>query len=80
MPQDRQKIIERRSESPKTWTKPPLFLPAPLKGLPSRWAARSGARVPPIVRPPPRTGIKLLDIAEQPATHAQIKKRRKLGE
>ncbi|XP_034837383.1 negative elongation factor A [Maniola hyperantus] len=50
----------------------------PLKGLPSRWAARTGARVPPIIRPPPRTGIKLLDIAEQPATHAQIKKRRKL--
>ncbi|XP_039760874.1 negative elongation factor A isoform X2 [Pararge aegeria] len=50
----------------------------PLKGLPSRWAARTGARVPPIVRPPPRTGIKLLDITEQPATHAQIKKRRKL--
>ncbi|XP_064074872.1 negative elongation factor A [Vanessa tameamea] len=50
----------------------------PLKGLPSRWAARSGARAPPAVRPPPRSGIKLLDITEQPATHAQIKKRRKL--
>ncbi|CAH2097177.1 unnamed protein product [Euphydryas editha] len=50
----------------------------PLKGLPSRWAARSGARAPPVARPPPRSGIKLLDITEQPATHAQIKKRRKL--
>ncbi|XP_050357501.1 negative elongation factor A [Nymphalis io] len=50
----------------------------PLKGLPSRWAARTGARAPPAVRPPPRSGIKLLDITEQPATHAQIKKRRKL--
>ncbi|CAH0721032.1 unnamed protein product, partial [Brenthis ino] len=50
----------------------------PLKGLPSRWAARTGARVPPVSRPPPRSGIKLLDITEQPATHAQIKKRRKL--
>ncbi|CAG4970822.1 unnamed protein product [Colias eurytheme] len=53
----------------------------PLKGLPSRWAARSGARAvpaPPAGRPPPRAGIKLLDITEQPATHAQIKKRRKL--
>ncbi|CAK1541189.1 unnamed protein product [Leptosia nina] len=50
----------------------------PLKGLPSRWAARTGARVPPVPRPPPRSGIKLLDITEQPATHAQIKKRRKL--
>ncbi|XP_026323047.1 negative elongation factor A [Hyposmocoma kahamanoa] len=52
----------------------------PLKGLPSRWAARggaSGARVLP-VRHPPRSGIKLLDITEQPATQAQIKKRRKL--
>ncbi|XP_013138004.1 PREDICTED: negative elongation factor A [Papilio polytes] len=51
----------------------------PLKGLPSRWAARTGSRVlAPISRPPPRAGIKLLDINEQPATHAQIKKRRKL--
>ncbi|CAH2059623.1 unnamed protein product, partial [Iphiclides podalirius] len=51
----------------------------PLKGLPSRWAARTGARVlAPVARPPPRSGIKLLDINEQPATHAQIKKRRKL--
>ncbi|XP_068625570.1 negative elongation factor A [Battus philenor] len=51
----------------------------PLKGLPSRWAARTGARVlAPVSRPPPRSGIKLLDINEQPATHAQIKKRRKL--
>ncbi|KPJ19142.1 Negative elongation factor A [Papilio machaon] len=51
----------------------------PLKGLPTRWAARTGSRVlAPISRPPPRSGIKLLDINEQPATHAQIKKRRKL--
>ncbi|XP_049880434.1 negative elongation factor A [Pectinophora gossypiella] len=51
----------------------------PLKGLPSRWAGRSAPRplaAPP--RAPPRAGIKLLDITEQPATHAQIKKRRKL--
>ncbi|CAG9119014.1 unnamed protein product [Plutella xylostella] len=53
----------------------------PLKGLPSRWAARNsgGVRPAPVpARPPPRSGIKLLDITEQPATHAQIKKRRKL--
>ncbi|VVD00415.1 unnamed protein product [Leptidea sinapis] len=30
----------------------------PLKGLPSRWAARTGARVAPVGRPPARTGIK----------------------
>ncbi|CAG5014350.1 unnamed protein product [Parnassius apollo] len=52
----------------------------PLKGLPSRWAARSGGRAAPVPLPraAPRAGIKLLDINEQPATHAQIKKRRKL--
>ncbi|KAL0860834.1 hypothetical protein ABMA27_009376 [Loxostege sticticalis] len=54
----------------------------PLKGLPSRWAGRGGGSVgrplPAVPRPPPRAGIKLLDITEQPATHAQIKKRRKL--
>ncbi|XP_063389185.1 negative elongation factor A [Cydia fagiglandana] len=53
----------------------------PLKGLPSRWAARSGAapRVAPApARPPPRTaGIKLLDIADQPIAHAHAKRRRK---
>ncbi|XP_063834380.1 negative elongation factor A [Ostrinia nubilalis] len=54
----------------------------PLKGLPSRWAGRGGGGagrpLPAVPRPPPRAGIKLLDITEQPATHAQIKKRRKL--
>lgn len=53
----------------------------PLKGLPSRWAVRSrpvSGVVAPMPRAPQRPGIKLLDITEQPATHAQIKKRRKL--
>ncbi|XP_026745888.1 negative elongation factor A [Trichoplusia ni] len=50
----------------------------PLKGLPSRWARGAGGGWRGAARPPPRAGIKLLDIAEQPATHAQIKKRRKL--
>ncbi|XP_022123428.1 negative elongation factor A [Pieris rapae] len=50
----------------------------PLKGLPSRWTARPVPQPVPRPTPPPRAGIKLLDITEQPATHAQIKKRRKL--
>ncbi|KAJ2940471.1 hypothetical protein O0L34_g6401 [Tuta absoluta] len=60
----------------------------PLKGLPSRWGTNlrtgAGTGTPPAIRPvgvtraPPRSGIKLLDIAEQPATHAQIKRKRKL--
>ncbi|XP_032523340.2 negative elongation factor A [Danaus plexippus] len=49
----------------------------PLKGLPSRWSSRGGARPPVTPRPPPRSGIKLLDIADQP-THLQNKKRRKI--
>nr|XP_049704905.1 negative elongation factor A [Helicoverpa armigera] len=50
----------------------------PLKGLPSRFGGGRGGTWRGAARPPPRAGIKLLDIAEQPATHAQIKKRRKL--
>uniref|UniRef100_A0A2A4IU97 HDAg domain-containing protein n=1 Tax=Heliothis virescens TaxID=7102 RepID=A0A2A4IU97_HELVI len=51
----------------------------PLKGLPSRFGGCRGGTWRGAARPPPRAGIKLLDIAEQPATHAQIKKRRKLA-
>ncbi|XP_050553925.1 negative elongation factor A isoform X2 [Spodoptera frugiperda] len=50
----------------------------PLKGLPSRFGGARGGTWRGAARPPPRAGIKLLDITEQPATHAQIKKRRKL--
>ncbi|KAJ8709584.1 hypothetical protein PYW08_009588 [Mythimna loreyi] len=50
----------------------------PLKGLPSRFGGARGGTWRGALRPPPRAGIKLLDITEQPATHAQIKKRRKL--
>ncbi|XP_061723156.1 negative elongation factor A [Cydia pomonella] len=54
----------------------------PLKGLPSRWAARSGGAparpAPAAARLPPRSaGIKLLDIADQPIAHAHAKRRRK---
>ncbi|XP_053619543.1 negative elongation factor A [Plodia interpunctella] len=49
----------------------------PLKGLPSRWAARGPRSAAPRCVAP-RAGIKLLDIADQPATHAMIKKRKKL--
>ncbi|XP_063369343.1 negative elongation factor A [Cydia amplana] len=52
----------------------------PLKGLPSRWAGRSGAPVrvaPAAARPPRSAGIKLLDIADQPIAHAHAKRRRK---
>ncbi|XP_021204471.1 negative elongation factor A isoform X1 [Bombyx mori] len=50
----------------------------PLKGLPSLGAGRAAMRAGGTGWRSQRPGIKLLDIADQPATHAQIKKRRKL--
>lgn len=65
---------------------------APLKGLPSRFAIRGNNSISQIIRgigtrPPGPVipgrkdggGIKLLDIADQPATHTQKKRRRMLG-
>lgn len=62
-----------------------------MKGLPSRWSIRGNATATPAIRaggirpvgPAPATrkdgGIKLLDIADQPATHTQKKRKRLQG-